>query len=126
MTNNHETTARDWGNYTIISESKRCKIKRLEVTPGHRLSLQSHKHRSEHWIVISGVAKVTNGDHELTLLPNQSTFVPAMMQHRLENLGSIPLVIIEVQTGEYLGEDDIVRYDDDYSRVSLQSSPDML
>jgi mannose-6-phosphate isomerase-like protein (cupin superfamily) len=126
MTSNHETTPKDWGNYTVISESARCKIKRLEVTPGHRLSLQSHRHRSEHWVVISGVAKVTVGDQVLTLTPNQSTFVPALAQHRLENPGHIPLVIIEIQTGEYLGEDDITRYDDDYGRTSLQSSPDML
>jgi mannose-6-phosphate isomerase-like protein (cupin superfamily) len=119
MTNN-ETTQKDWGNYTVISESQRCKIKRIEVAPGHRLSLQSHCHRSEHWVVISGVAKVTIGCQETVLCPNQSAFVPVQVQHRLENPGKIPLVIIEVQTGQYLGEDDITRYSDDYGRSSLQ------
>ena len=114
------TTSRPWGNYTVISESKRCKIKRIEVSLGQRLSLQMHHHRSEHWIVISGTAKVTCGGQELVLSINQSTFVPALTEHRLENIGKIPLVLIEVQTGEYLGEDDIVRLADDYQRVGVQ------
>jgi mannose-6-phosphate isomerase len=86
------------------------------VKPGHRLSLQMHHHRSEHWIVVSGTAKVTCAEQEVMLSNNQSTYVPQCTSHRLENPGVIPLVLIEVQNGEYLGEDDIVRFQDDYAR----------
>jgi mannose-6-phosphate isomerase len=111
------TELRPWGSFTILEEGAGYKIKRIEVKPGHRLSLQMHHHRSEHWIVVSGTAKVTCDGEEKLLFCNQSTYVPACSQHRLENPGVIPLVLIEVQNGEYLGEDDIVRYQDDYARA---------
>ncbi len=110
------TELRPWGSFTILEEGRGHKIKRIEVKPGHRLSLQMHHHRSEHWIVVSGTAMVTCDDRREILHSNQSTYVPACTKHRLENPGIIPLVIIEVQNGEYLGEDDIVRFEDDYSR----------
>jgi mannose-6-phosphate isomerase len=108
---------RPWGTFTVLEEGRGYKIKRIEVNPGHRLSLQMHHHRSEHWIVVSGTARVTCGDQEIIIGHNQSTYVPQCTLHRLENPGVIPLVIIEVQNGEYLGEDDIIRFQDDYSRV---------
>jgi mannose-6-phosphate isomerase len=111
------TELRPWGSFTTLEEGRGYKIKRIEVKPGHRLSLQMHHHRSEHWIVVSGTAKVTCGDQEKLLFSNQSTYVPACTNHRLENPGVIPLILIEVQNGEYLGEDDIVRFQDDYSRA---------
>lgn len=111
------TELRPWGSFTILEEAGGYKIKRIEVKPGHRLSLQMHYHRSEHWIVVSGTAKVSCGDQELVLGSNQSTYVPQCTTHRLENPGVIPLILIEVQNGEYLGEDDIVRFQDDYSRT---------
>jgi mannose-6-phosphate isomerase len=107
---------RPWGSFTVLEEGRGYKIKRIEVNPGHRLSLQMHHHRSEHWIVVSGTAKVVCGDNEILLSNNQSTYVPQCTTHRLENPGVIPLVLIEVQNGEYLGEDDITRYQDDYAR----------
>ncbi len=110
------TELRPWGSFTILEEGTGYKIKRIEVNPGHRLSLQMHHHRSEHWIVIAGIAKVTCGDDERMLTSNQSTYVPQFTRHRLENPGMIPLVLIEVQNGQYLGEDDILRFDDDYVR----------
>ena len=110
------TELRPWGSFTVLEESRGYKIKRIEVKPGHRLSLQMHHHRSEHWIVVSGTAKVTCGDQELILGSNQSTYVPQCTPHRLENPGVINLILIEVQNGEYLGEDDIIRFQDDYAR----------
>ena len=110
------TEFRPWGSFTTLEECLDYKIKRIEVNPGHRLSLQMHYHRSEHWIVVSGTAKVTCGDNEEILGANQSTYVPQCTAHRLENPGVIKLVLIEVQNGEYLGEDDIVRFQDDYAR----------
>lgn len=110
------TELRPWGSFTVLEEGRGYKIKRIEVKPGHRLSLQMHHHRSEHWIVVSGTAKVICGDQEILLSNNQSTYVPQCTSHRLENPGVIPLVLIEVQNGEYLGEDDIIRYEDDYAR----------
>ena len=110
------TELRPWGSFTILEEGRGYKIKRIEVKPGHRLSLQMHHHRSEHWIVLSGTARVLCDGRELTLYNNQSTYVPQCTQHRLENPGVIPLVLIEVQNGDYLGEDDIVRFQDDYNR----------
>jgi len=107
---------RPWGSFTVLEEGRGYKIKRIEVKPGHRLSLQMHHHRSEHWIVVSGTAKVVCGDQEILLSNNQSTYVPQCTTHRLENPGVIPLVLIEVQNGEYLREDDIIRYQDDYAR----------
>ncbi|MFC1478373.1 phosphomannose isomerase type II C-terminal cupin domain [Candidatus Margulisiibacteriota bacterium] len=111
-----ETVERPWGKYTILEMGDTYKIKKVEVNPQQRLSLQKHLHRSEHWVVVSGTAVVICGDKELTLNVNQSTYVPVDTAHRLENPGKIPLVIIEVQNGEYLEEDDIVRFDDDYGR----------
>jgi mannose-6-phosphate isomerase len=114
------TELRPWGSFTILEEGRGYKIKRIEVKPGHRLSLQMHHHRSEHWIVVAGTAKVECGDEEIILSCNQSTYVPQCTTHRLENPGVIPLVLIEVQNGEYLGEDDIVRFQDDYSRANAK------
>jgi mannose-1-phosphate guanylyltransferase len=113
----HKTVHRPWGTYTVLEDKPVYKIKCVVVHPGRSLSLQLHHHRSEHWVVVEGVAKVTNGDRELTLLPSQSTYIPAETQHRLENIGVVDLVLIEVQTGTYLGEDDIVRFEDRYGRV---------
>lgn len=118
-----ERGERPWGTYTVLEENKSYKIKRIEVNPGQRLSLQMHHHRSEHWIVVSGTARVTCGDDEYTVNVNESTFIPIGRNHRLENPGKIPLVIIEVQSGEYLGEDDIVRFDDDYHRCEAGENP---
>ena len=115
------TELRPWGSFTILEEGRGYKIKRIEVKPGHRLSQQMHYHRSEHWIVVSGTAKVICGDQEILLSNNLSTYVPQCTPHRLENPGSIDLVLIEVQNGEYLGEDDIVRYQDDYSRMPVNN-----
>jgi len=112
-----ERGERPWGSYTVLEENKSYKIKRIDVLPGHRLSLQMHHHRSEHWIVVSGTAKVTCGETESIVNVNESTFIPMGNLHRLENPGIIPLIIIEVQSGEYLGEDDIVRFHDDYQRA---------
>lgn len=112
----HATVERPWGAFTTLEEGRGYKIKRIEVKPGHRLSLQMHHHRSEHWIVVSGTAKVTCGDKETMISTNQSTYVPKCTSHRLENPGIIPLILIEVQNGEYLGEDDIIRFQDDYAR----------
>ena len=110
------TEIRPWGSFTTLEEGAGYKIKRIEVNPGHRLSLQMHHHRSEHWIVVSGTARVTCGDEEMILGSNQSTYVPQCTTHRLENPGVINLVLIEVQNGQYLGEDDIIRFSDDYAR----------
>lgn len=107
---------RPWGSFTVLEEGPGYKIKRIEVKPNHRLSLQMHHHRSEHWIVVSGTARVICGDQEMLLSSNQSTYVPPCTRHRLENPGVLPLVLIEVQNGEYLGEDDIIRFEDDYAR----------
>lgn len=112
----HVTVHRPWGTYTVLEEGERFKMKRIEVKPGASLSLQMHHHRSEHWIVVSGTAKVVNGEKEILLCTNESTYIPAGHKHRLENPGIIPLMMIEVQSGEYLGEDDIVRFEDSYGR----------
>ena len=113
----HRTVSRPWGTYTVLEEAPGFKIKRIEVRPGAALSLQLHHRRSEHWVVVHGVARVTNGEREFDVLPNESTFIPLDTRHRLENRGAEPLVIIEVQCGDYLGEDDIVRFDDRYGRT---------
>jgi mannose-1-phosphate guanylyltransferase len=115
----HSTVHRPWGTYTVLEEGSHFKIKRIEVKAGASLSLQMHHHRSEHWIVVSGMAKVVNGQQELFIQTNESTYIPAGHKHRLENPGMLPLVMIEVQSGEYLGEDDIVRFDDAYGRVKI-------
>ncbi|MCK9800097.1 mannose-1-phosphate guanylyltransferase/mannose-6-phosphate isomerase [Pseudomonas sp. MAFF 302030] len=113
----HRTVTRPWGTYTVLEEGSRFKIKRIVVRPEASLSLQMHHHRSEHWIVVSGMARVTNGEDEFLLNTNESTFIKPGRTHRLVNPGVIDLVMIEVQSGEYLGEDDIVRFTDIYGRV---------
>jgi mannose-1-phosphate guanylyltransferase/mannose-6-phosphate isomerase len=113
----HRMALRPWGSYTVLEEGPRFKIKRIEVKPGASLSLQMHHHRSEHWVVVGGTAKITNSDREMLLRPDESTYIPAGQKHRLENPGVIPLVMIEVQTGDYVGEDDIVRFVDNYGRM---------
>lgn len=114
----HRTVSRPWGTYTVLEEGPRFKIKRIVVKPGGKLSLQMHHHRNEHWVVVEGMAKVTNnGTGTRLVAKNESTFIAAGHKHRLENPGVIDLVIIEVQSGEYLGEDDIVRFEDQYGRT---------
>jgi len=113
----HRTVHRPWGTYTVLGEAPGYKIKRIEVKPGASLSLQKHRQRSEHWIVVGGTARVVNGERRFDVQVNESTFIPAGCLHRLSNPGEAPLVIIEVQSGDYLGEDDIQRFDDDYGRL---------
>jgi mannose-1-phosphate guanylyltransferase len=113
----HRTVTRPWGRYTVLEEGHGFKIKRIEVKPGASLSLQLHHRRSEHWIVVSGTARVTCGERVYEVPHGESTFVPVETRHRLENHGAGMLAIIEVQCGDYLGEDDIVRFDDVYGRV---------
>jgi len=114
----HRKVHRPWGWYDSIDEGGRFKVKRIQVKPKASLSLQKHHHRAEHWIVVTGTAEITNGDKVLTLTENQSTYIPLGAVHRLANPGSIPLEIIEVQSGSYLGEDDIVRFEDTYGRTN--------
>jgi mannose-1-phosphate guanylyltransferase len=113
----HKTVSRPWGAYTVLQEGPGFKIKRIEVRPGAMLSLQLHHRRSEHWVVVSGEARVTNGDRVYSIRTNESTFIPQETRHRLENATADPLVMIEVQCGSYVGEDDIVRFDDQYGRI---------
>ncbi|MGH6718406.1 MAG: mannose-1-phosphate guanylyltransferase/mannose-6-phosphate isomerase [Alphaproteobacteria bacterium] len=113
----HPNERRPWGSFTVLLEGARFKIKEIVVKPGARLSLQMHHHRSEHWVVIEGAARVTRGDEVVMLAENQSTFIPQGTRHRLENPGTAPLRIVEVQSGGYIGEDDIVRFEDAYGRV---------
>lgn len=115
--NLHRTVHRPWGTYTVLEEGPRFKIKRIVVKPGAALSLQMHHHRSEHWVVVSGTAAIVNGKTEHLVRTNESTYIPAGTPHRLVNPGTIELIMIEVQSGEYLGEDDIVRFDDRYGRA---------
>ena len=115
--NLHRKVHRPWGWYDSIDEGGRFKVKRIQVKPKASLSLQKHHHRAEHWIVVTGTAEITNGDKVLTLTENQSTYIPLGEVHRLANPGAIPLEIIEVQSGSYLGEDDIVRFEDSYGRA---------
>lgn len=110
---------RPWGKYDTIDSGCRYQVKRITVKPGAKLSVQKHYHRSEHWIVVSGTAKVINGDKTFTLLENESTYIPVGVTHALENPGKVELEVIEVQTGSYLGEDDIVRFEDAYGRVKV-------
>ena len=112
----HLTGHRPWGTYTVLEDSEGYKIKRIEVKPSKRLSLQKHFHRNEHWIVLSGTASVEVEDKKFLVRPNESTYIKAGQIHRLSNEGKLPLVLIEVQVGEYTGEDDIVRIEDDYER----------
>ena len=108
--------ARPWGSYETVADGSRYQVKHIVVDPGEALSLQMHYHRSEHWIVVRGSARVTVGDTISILQENQSTYIPAGTMHRLENPGKVPLELVEVQCGTYLGEDDIVRVDDQYGR----------
>ncbi|WAI00824.1 mannose-1-phosphate guanylyltransferase/mannose-6-phosphate isomerase [Methanogenium organophilum] len=112
----HTTVHRPWGTYTVLQRGDTFQIKRITVMPGRRISLQLHHHRSEHWVVVKGTALVANNGNEFFVRPGESTFVPAGIKHRLKNPGLIPLDVIEVQNGEYVGEDDIVRFDDDFER----------
>ncbi len=113
----HRTTHRPWGRYTVLDQGPMYKLKSVTVNPGARLSLQMHLHRSEHWVVIAGTARVTLGEEEIFLHTNQSIDIPKATRHRIENPGKVPLVVIEVQNGEYLEEDDIIRFQDDYRRT---------
>jgi len=113
----HSEVFRPWGKYKILEEGEHYKIKKIVVKPGETLSLQMHYHRSEHWVVIKGSAQITIGERTYFVHEGESTFVPKSTLHRLANYGEIPLEIIEVQNGEYVGEDDIVRFDDKYGRI---------
>jgi len=113
----HRKVYRPWGAYDSIDNGARFQVKRITVKPGATLSLQMHHHRAEHWIVVSGTAEVTRGDEVILLTENQSTYIPLGVTHRLKNPGKLPLELIEVQSGSYLGEDDIVRFEDNYGRV---------
>jgi mannose-1-phosphate guanylyltransferase/mannose-6-phosphate isomerase len=112
----HREVHRPWGSYDSIEQGPGYQVKRITVKPGASISLQLHHHRSEHWIVVAGRARITRGDEVFDLEPNQSTYIPVGTKHRMENLSNEPLQIIEVQSGSYLGEDDIVRFDDRYGR----------
>ena len=117
---NHTKVYRPWGHYEGIDTGERFQVKRITVNPGEKLSLQMHHHRAEHWVVVQGTAKITCGDQVKLLTENESTYIPIGMMHRLENPGKVPLYLIEVQSGSYLGEDDIVRFDDIYRRDTAQ------
>jgi mannose-1-phosphate guanylyltransferase/mannose-6-phosphate isomerase len=112
----HPRVYRPWGSYECIDCSARFQVKRITVNPGATLSLQLHHHRAEHWVVVKGTARITRGEEVILLSEDQSTYIPLGTKHRLENPGKIPLELIEVQTGSYLGEDDIVRLEDVYGR----------
>jgi mannose-1-phosphate guanylyltransferase/mannose-6-phosphate isomerase len=112
----HGEEQRPWGSFKVLHEAPGCKVKEIVVVPGGRLSLQSHRHRAEHWVVVAGTAKITVDDDVLVLGPNQSVHIPLGAKHRMENPGEQPMHLIEVQCGVYLGEDDIIRYDDVYGR----------
>jgi mannose-1-phosphate guanylyltransferase/mannose-6-phosphate isomerase len=113
----HTKVHRPWGDYESIDTGSRYQVKRLCIKPGASLSLQMHHHRAEHWVVVKGTARITRGDETFLLTENESTYIPLGVQHRLDNPGTIPLEIIEVQSGSYLGEDDIVRFEDRYNRI---------
>ena len=119
----HRKVYRPWGSYDSVDIGERFQVKRITVKPGAALSLQMHHHRAEHWIVVSGTAKVTRGEEIILLGENQSTYIPLGVKHRLENPGVVPLELIEVQSGSYLGEDDIVRFEDVYGRDTPSTSP---
>ena len=114
----HRHATRPWGEYDCIDEGHRFKVKHITVKPGASLSLQLHHHRAEHWIIVKGTARVTCDEKNFLLSENESTYIPIGVKHRLENPGTIPLEMIEVQSGSYLGEDDIERFDDHYGRIS--------
>lgn len=108
---------RPWGSFEVLAEGDRYKVKRIEVMPGHRLSLQMHDSRSEHWVIVAGEALATVGERELRLRENEDLIIPVKTKHRVANTGNEKLVFIEVQCGAYLGEDDITRFEDDYNRI---------
>ena len=123
LANTHRKVHRPWGWYDSIDSGERFQVKRIVVNPGASLSLQMHHHRAEHWVVVKGTAEVTNGEETFLLGENESTFIPLGHVHRLSNPGKVPLEIIEVQSGSYLGEDDIVRFEDTYGRVVCATPP---
>jgi mannose-1-phosphate guanylyltransferase/mannose-6-phosphate isomerase len=108
---------RPWGWYESLGEGERFQVKRIMVNPGSKLSLQSHHHRSEHWVVVQGTALVTKGEDEVHIHENESIYLPVGTKHRLQNPGKVPLMVVEVQSGSYLGEDDIIRFEDTYGRA---------
>jgi mannose-1-phosphate guanylyltransferase/mannose-6-phosphate isomerase len=112
----HREVFRPWGSYDSLESGPRFQVTRLTVKPGATLSLQMHRHRAEHWVVVAGIARITRGEEVFMLEENQSTYIPLGVKHRIENPGSILLEIIEIQSGSYLGEDDIVRFEDQYGR----------
>jgi mannose-6-phosphate isomerase len=112
-----ERDERPWGSFEVLAEGEGYKVKRIEVKPGHRLSLQSHEGRTEHWVVVVGEALVSLGEREFDLRANQDVVIPPGTKHRVANKGDVELVFIEVQCGSYLGEDDITRFEDDYNRA---------
>jgi mannose-6-phosphate isomerase len=116
-----ERETRPWGSFATLEEGPGYKVKRLVVLPGQRLSLQKHRHRAEHWVVVAGCATVVNGAETLTLRRRQCTVIRRGAWHRIENRGRVPVVIVEVQHGDYLGEDDIIRKQDDYGRAKAQN-----
>lgn len=113
---------RPWGKYEILTQGNNYKVKKISVEPGASLSLQSHEKRAEHWVVVEGMARIINGEKSLVLHENESTYIPAQTIHQLANDGKTSLVIIEVQTGDYLEEDDIIRYKDQYGRKTGKAS----
>ncbi|GBC82702.1 Mannose-1-phosphate guanylyltransferase 1 [bacterium HR10] len=115
---------RPWGKFEVLERADHYQIKRITVNPGHRLSLQYHHHRTEHWVIVAGSGRVTRGEEVIPVVANQSVVIPKGAPHRIENTGTEPLVFIEVQYGEYLGEDDIVRLADDYHRVPVAPAPE--
>ena len=111
------TEHRPWGSYTILEKGNNFQVKRITVLPGKRLSLQLHKHRNEHWVVVKGAGEATIGDKIIKVQPNENVYIPKLSKHRMANPGGALLEFIEVQTGEYLEEDDIVRFEDDFGRI---------
>lgn len=112
-----ERDERPWGNYEVLAEGNGYKVKCIEVKPGHRISLQMHENRTEHWVIVAGEALVTIGDQEISMRVNEEVIIPVRTKHRVKNPGEHPLMFIEVQCGSYLGEDDITRFEDDYNRM---------
>jgi mannose-6-phosphate isomerase-like protein (cupin superfamily) len=117
----HPTVRRPWGAYTVLTESGMYKVKRLTVDPHEKMSLQKHEKRSEHWVVVTGEVIVTLGEDQMTLKANEGVTIPIGTVHRIENPGDLPAELVEVQLGDYVGEDDIVRFDDDYGRAEEQT-----